>query len=133
MAYYILDERQKSIINALGDKEFTAENVEKRINTKCLVSLGFLKAVDCIIANTDLIKTDNQTNTLRISKPIGEAIRDVRIQKKMRLKDVAVATGYSLHAIEQFEKGKTNTKVKTLDDILKALGVTVKIGKNGDI
>jgi transcriptional regulator with XRE-family HTH domain len=59
-------------------------------------------------------------------KDIGRAIRQRRILLKVSQKALGEISGVSVHALSNIESGKGNPTVKSLNQILDALGMELK-------
>jgi len=56
-------------------------------------------------------------------KPIGEKIRDLRLQNKLTLKELGQHTGLSVGYLSQLERGLTDIATDLLSSVAQALGV----------
>lgn len=56
-------------------------------------------------------------------KKLGETIRRIRLQKKMRQVDLAAACNFEKGNLRRIEAGRTNPTVKTLLKIAKVLDI----------
>ncbi|MEW9675272.1 helix-turn-helix transcriptional regulator [Lentibacillus sp. L22] len=52
-------------------------------------------------------------------------IKEIRLQKKMKQKDIALSTGLSMPAISLYENGKSTPSMNSAFKISQALGVTI--------
>lgn len=66
--------------------------------------------------------------------PVGQRIREVRLQRGLTLRGLARAVGVSASLVSQIETGKSQPSVSTLYAITKALGISVEdvFDTNGD-
>lgn len=62
----------------------------------------------------------------------AKLLREKRIEKGISRKQLAMRAGVTERAICYWEHGERNMSVETADRIFRALGIRVKIGKNGD-
>jgi transcriptional regulator with XRE-family HTH domain len=58
--------------------------------------------------------------------PVGQRIREVRLQRGLTLRGLARAVGVSASLVSQIETGKSQPSVSTLYAITKALGISVE-------
>ena len=58
-----------------------------------------------------------------MQKPIGQKIRDLRLQNKLTLKDLGQLTGLSVGYLSQLERGLTDIATDLLATVAQALGV----------
>lgn len=65
-------------------------------------------------------KTNHDAERIKI----GEIIAEIRMDKDMTQKDIALKTGIPQSRIANIEKGKINFTIDTIMDIAAALGVT---------
>lgn len=56
---------------------------------------------------------------------VGQAVRALRMRRKMTLKEVSVGTGLSQSFLSQLELGRSNASLQSLQRIAKALGIQV--------
>lgn len=61
-----------------------------------------------------------QTDAIR---PVGERLRELRIGRRLTLKEVARRAGLSESFVSQLERGRSGTSLKTLQGLATALGV----------
>lgn len=68
-------------------------------------------------------------------KDVGALVRAKRKQAKKTLKEAATLAGVKLTQVQNIEAGKSDTKIKTLDGIARALGgeLIVDIRLPGDV
>jgi len=59
----------------------------------------------------------------------GDLIRQTRKEKKLCLKDIAAETGISRSTLSRLERGENFPPVDKLDAFLKALGISITIGR----
>jgi len=59
-----------------------------------------------------------------LEKEVGNRLRLTRRQKGLRLKDVALTSGFSAGLLSKIESGKVSSPISTLDVIAKALGTS---------
>ncbi len=58
----------------------------------------------------------------------GELIRKERVKHGMTYRELAELTGCTVRSIQYWEKGKKSISLYNADKILKALGISMKIG-----
>ncbi|BBB92068.1 MAG TPA: helix-turn-helix transcriptional regulator [Methylomusa anaerophila] len=56
---------------------------------------------------------------------IGRRLRDLRIQKKLTMKEVAEIAGIAQSSVSYIETGNNSPSIETLEAILTALGITI--------
>ena len=66
------------------------------------------------------------------TKEIGRAIRKRRVLLKVNQKSLGEISGVSVHALSDIESGKGNPTVKSLNCILKVLGLELCLQVGGD-
>lgn len=57
------------------------------------------------------------------TQPVGERLRELRVGRRLTLKEVASRAGLSESFVSQLERGRTGTSLKTLQRLTTALGV----------
>lgn len=60
-------------------------------------------------------------------------IKEERVRQGLSLRELARKAGVSDSAIHNWEKGRNKLTVENADKILKALGLTISIGKESDL
>lgn len=61
-------------------------------------------------------------------KEFARILTESRKQRNLTQKELAEKTGFTVRAIQYWEKGTKNISLENADKLLKALGVEVKIG-----
>ncbi|CQR71060.1 HTH-type transcriptional regulator PuuR [Sporomusa ovata DSM 2662] len=56
---------------------------------------------------------------------IGYRLRDLRLQKKLTMKEVAEIAGIAQSSLSYIENGNNSPSIETLETILMALGITM--------
>ena len=56
---------------------------------------------------------------------LNENLRNIRIDRRYMLRDIAEITGVSVQAVHQWETGETNTPIDKIVKIAKFYGITV--------
>ena len=62
---------------------------------------------------------------IRLPKYMGQAIREVRKEKKMTQEDLADITGTSMKFISNVEQGKASVQMDKVIDLTRALGLQI--------
>ena len=60
-----------------------------------------------------------------ISAKFGKRVREIRLKKKMSQSDIAKGLGVSISYISQIERGLENLSLKGVEQLAKALGVSI--------
>ena len=56
---------------------------------------------------------------------LGHRVRNLRLQKKLTMKEVAETAGIAQSSLSYIENGNNSPSIETLEAILKALGITM--------
>ena len=68
---------------------------------------------------------------MNMSMSIGEKVKELRLEKKMTIKQLSEESGLSIGYLSQFERGLSAIAVDSLEAVAKALGVSVKFLLSG--
>jgi transcriptional regulator with XRE-family HTH domain len=91
-----------------------------------------LKPIDVSTRKSLLQTVVNCRKLFDMAKPLGENIKQARIKRAMRRKELAAAIGKSYAHVANIENGLTTAAPETLVDIAKTLGIPIERAMDSD-